>query len=424
MLQEAHGKRTARSFNVRAKRSPDACPPTIHLHFDNKSRLVSQIFIKSNPFLAVFDTGATHSCINLNLVNTLNIPLATSPIKSLKLADCSTISVLGSVTLWFTLNSIVLSHNFLVLQSCLDDIILGANFFKQGKLQFIINADSTLTNDTEAALGTLQEMDVDVTEKTSAEETIIQEFLAEQMPRFENMQGPSSVAVHYISMKHDRPIKQRYSPKNPAMQEIINKEVDALLEENRIEPSKSAYSAPICLTKKPNGDWRLCIDYRLLNEQSIRDAYPLPKINYILDQLRNGKYFSKIDLKQGYWQIPMAANSKHLTAFTVPGRGLFQWNVMPFGLHSAPATFQRALDQVIGPKLEPFAFTYLDDIVLIGKTMEEHLENLKIVFDRLLFGNLRINSNKCAFVKPKIKYLGHVISQQGIHTDGDKVGQS
>jgi len=104
---------------------------------------------------------------------------------------------------------------------------------------------------------------------------------------------------------------------------------------------------------------------------------------------------STLDLKSGYWQIPMASDSKQYTAFTVPGRGLFQWRVMPFGLHSAAATFQRALDSVIGPELDPFVFAYLDDIVVIERDLAEHTRNLQEVFQRLRAANLRINNEKC-----------------------------
>ncbi|XP_037827518.1 uncharacterized protein LOC119615583 [Lucilia sericata] len=117
----------------------------------------------------------------------------------------------------------------------------------------------------------------------------------------------------------------------------------------------------------------------------------------------------------------MASESKPYTAFTVPGRGLFQWRVMPFGLHSAPATFQRALDTIIGPELDEFAFAYLDDIVVLGSDLENHLCNLRVVFDRLVGAKLRINIEKCTFAKKEIRYLGHIISAQGIHTDPEKV---
>lgn len=257
--------------------------------------------------------------------------------------------------------------------------------------------------------------------KENVVEPQVQTLLNNELQRFETIKGPSDVTQHVITMKHTIPLRQRYYPRNPAMQELINHQIDELLQAGKIEPSKSPYSSPIVLVRKKNNEWRLCVDFRQLNEHSIRDAYPIPQINAILEKLKNSKYFSTIDLRNGYWQIPMAEESKIYTAFTVPGRGLFQWRVMPFGLHSASATFQRALDSVIGPELDSFAFAYLDDIIVLGSTIEEHLKNLKTVFDRLIAAKLCINPSKCTFAQKTIRYLGHVIIEDGVHTDPDKV---
>ncbi|BFF95728.1 uncharacterized protein DMAD_13070 [Drosophila madeirensis] len=249
----------------------------------------------------------------------------------------------------------------------------------------------------------------------------VQEFLEEELAKFDGLTGVSNIAEHVIVMRDDRPIKQRYYPRNPAMQGIIHAQVDELLRDGCIEPSKSPHSAPIVLVGKKTGETRMCVDFRQLNARSVPDAYPLPRINSILERLRNAKYISTLDLKSGYWQIPMAKASRECTAFTVPGRGLFQWRVMPFGLHSAPATFQRALDSVIGADMEPHAFAYLDDIIIIGTTLEEHVRNLREVLRRLRQANLRLNRKKCLFLQRRLVYLGHVVSKEGIHTDPEKI---
>jgi len=175
------------------------------------------------------------------------------------------------------------------------------------------------------------------------------------------------------------------------------------------------------LVKKKTGEWRMCVDYRQLNAHLVPDAYPVPRINHILVKLRQARYISTLDLKHGYWQIPMAKDSRQFTAFIVPGRGLYQWKVMPFGLHSASATFQRALNSVIGADMEPFAFAYLDDIIVIGATGEKHLANLGEVFRRLRRATLKVNPKKCAFFKRRLVYLGHVISAEEVQTDPEKV---
>jgi len=169
-----------------------------------------------------------------------------------------------------------------------------------------------------------------------------QSFIDRELALFESLQGVSHVPEHRIVMRDDKPLKQRYYPRNPAMQHVIDTQVDELLRSGAIEPSRSPHSAPIVLVKKKAGDWRMCVDYRQLNAHSVPDAYPVPRINHILEKLRHARYISTLDLKNGYWHIPMARGSRQYTAFTVPGRGLYQWKVMPFGLHSARCIVRRS----------------------------------------------------------------------------------
>jgi len=152
-----------------------------------------------------------------------------------------------------------------------------------------------------------------------------------------------------------------------------------------------------------------------------KDAYPLPQVTATLDKLRGARYLSTLDLKNGYWQVPLAPESRPITAFTVPGKGLMQFRVMPFGLHSAPATFQRLLDGILGPELDPHVLVYLDDIIVTSQTFDEHLCHLAEVFRRLREARLRVNPEKCHFCRTQLHYLGHVVDRQGIRTDPSKV---
>jgi hypothetical protein len=191
--------------------------------------------------------------------------------------------------------------------------------------------------------------------------------------------------------------------------------------EGIIEPSRSAWSSQVVIVKKKDGQHRFCIDFRKVNAVTERDAYPLPHITATLDKLRGAKYLSTLDLKNGYWQVPLTPQSRPITAFTVPGKGLMQFRVMPFGLHSAPATFQRLLDTVLGPELEPHVFVYLDDIIVASPSFDTHLQHLAEVFRRLREANLRLNAEKCHFCRGELRYLGHIINRDGIHTDPAKI---
>lgn len=256
----------------------------------------------------------------------MNIPIMSAGFDSLHLADQSKIPVEGAVNIWFVMNGVVYRHEFLVIKNSIDPIIMGMNFFQQtGRELHIIPRTHCKTSQIEVSsqISSLKMKLKDEINENNIEQHI-QNSLDVELPRFEEIKSPSEVTQHTIVMKHSRPIRQRYYPRNPAMQQIINDQIDELLKEGKIETSKSPYSSPIVLVKKKNNEWRLCVDFRQINENSIRDAYPIPQINSILEKLKNSKYFSTIDLRNGYWQIPMSSESKMYTAFTVPGRGLFQ----------------------------------------------------------------------------------------------------
>lgn len=253
------------------------------------------------------------------------------------------------------------------------------------------------------------------------EKQALEKLIKEEREKSREIKGPTHLVEYKIKLLDPTPIKQRYRPRNPAIQEIINQHVNEMLEQGVIEPSSSPWSSPIVLAKKKDNSYRFCIDYRRLNEVTEKDAYPLPQINATLDKLKGAKYLSTIDLKSGYWQVPLARESKPLTAFTVPGRGLMQFKVLPFGLHSAPAVFQRLVDRVVTPALEEKVFCYLDDIVIISKTFTEHLEMVKEILRRLREAKLSPNWQKCQFGRRELTYLGHQVTEHGIGTDPGKI---
>jgi hypothetical protein len=215
------------------------------------------------------------------------------------------------------------------------------------------------------------------------------------------------------------PIKQRYYPVSPAIQREINRQVDEMLASGVIESSSSSWSNPVLLVPKHDGSKRFVVDFRKVNSVSKVDAYPIPYMSSMLDKLRAGKYVTTLDLEKGYWKVELHPSSKEITAFTIPGRGLFHFNVMPFGLHSAGATFQRLMDRVLGPELEPHCFAYLDDIVVVSQSFDEHLEHVREVFRRLRNAGLRINTEKCCFVKFQLKFLEYIVGGSKLRVDQD-----
>ena len=185
-----------------------------------------------------------------------------------------------------------------------------------------------------------------------------------------------------------------------------------------IEPSNSPFASPIVLVKKPDGSNRFCADFRKVNRVTIFDAEPIPDQEELFTKLSHAKYFSKIDLSKGYWQVPMSEASKELTAFLTPD-GLFQFTVMPFGLVNAPATFSRIMRRVLDG-LEG-TVNYIDDILVYSSTWTEHTSTLRQLFQRLRAAGLTAKPSKCQIAQDKVEFLGHVVGNGQLTPRPEKV---
>ncbi len=192
-----------------------------------------------------------------------------------------------------------------------------------------------------------------------------------------------------------------------------------MLAYNIIRPSMSPYSAPVVLVKKKTGELRFCVDYRKLNAATIRDMYPIPRIEDIFDNFFGARYFTTLDLFSGYWQIKMASADVEKTAFTCEA-GHFEFLRLPFGLCNAPASFQRLMNFVLKPA-EGYALVYLDDIIIYSHDFEDHRKHLRHVCHLLREAGLKIKPGKCEFVKQRIIYLGHIVSPKGISPNPKKI---
>ncbi|CAI7908034.1 unnamed protein product, partial [Closterium sp. NIES-54] len=198
----------------------------------------------------------------------------------------------------------------------------------------------------------------------------------------------------------------------------MKKQIEYLLDRQLIRPSTSPYGAPVLFTPKPDGSLRMCIDYRALNKQTVKNKYPIPRIDDLLDQLRGATVFSKLDLRSGYWQIKMADNSIHKTAFRTR-YGSYEYLVMPFGLCNAPATFQVEMNHILRPLLDECVVVYLDDILIYSKNMKEHMEHLRKVFEIQRKNKFYVKLSKSDFALKKVQFLGHMVSAEGVHVDLD-----
>lgn len=187
-----------------------------------------------------------------------------------------------------------------------------------------------------------------------------------------------------------------------------------------IRPSKSPFGAPILFVKKKDGTMRMCVDYRALNRITVKNSYPLPRVDELFDRLQGARYFSKIDLRSGYHQIRIAPEDVPKTAFRTR-YGHYEFLVLPFGLTNAPATFMHLMHQALRPLLDECALVFLDDILIYSKTLEEHKQHVRRVLDALREQKLYAKESKCEFFKHEVEFLGHIVGREGVRMMEDKV---
>ncbi|CAI5678658.1 unnamed protein product [Oreochromis niloticus] len=232
--------------------------------------------------------------------------------------------------------------------------------------------------------------------------------------------GLAKGVEHHIRMSDSRPFRERSRRLAPADIDDVRRHIQDLLQAGIIKESRSPYASPIVIARKKNGSIRMCIDYRTLNRRTIPDQYTTPRIDDALDCLSGSRWFSVLDLRSGYYQIPMAEEDKEKTAFICP-LGFYQFERMPQGITGAPATFQRLMEKAVGDMNLLQVLVYLDDLIVFGRSLEEHEERLLKVLDRLEEVGLKLSLDKCQFCQPKVKYVGHIVSAEGVAPDPSKV---
>jgi hypothetical protein len=203
---------------------------------------------------------------------------------------------------------------------------------------------------------------------------------------------------------------------------VIGEHIDTMLKDKIIRPSRSPFAAPVCLVRKKDGSLRFCTDFRHLNDVTIKDKYPLPKIDDTFNHLAGMCLFTSLDLLSGFWHIPIKEEDKPITTF-ITSQGLFEYNVVPFGLTNSPPTFQHCMDMVLAGLKWTRCMVYIDDIIIFSKTEDDHFQNLRLVFDRLKEYNLKLKPSKCHFLFNTLPFLGHTITPDGVKTEQRKVSK-
>ncbi|XP_042946134.1 uncharacterized protein LOC122279514 [Carya illinoinensis] len=402
--------------------------------------------------ITLIDTGSTHSFIDPNVARKAKLIVEDTK-QLVKLADGSTHPCLGfGKAAPLQLQSLEVTHSLYLLTLGGCDAVLGLDWLKTlGTIVWNFNdliMSFTLGNDTAILRGI--QLPSRVVEEAEYVETLkgnsakgvwvqflegknseangsipvaVQGILDQFQPVFEEPSGlpPPRSHDHKITLLPGskptcvRPYRYPYYQK-----EEIEKLVVQMLREGIIRGSQSPYSSPVLLVRKADGGWRMCVDYRALNKDTIKDKYPIPNIDELLDELHGAQVFSKLDLHSGYHQIRMNPEDIPKTAFRTH-EGHYEFLVMSFGLTNAPSTFQGLMNQVFRPFLRKFVLVFFDDILVYSKSLQDHLAHLKTVLEVMKTHQFFAKASKCVFGSKEVEYLGHIISSEGVKADPQKI---
>ncbi|MCG7876282.1 MAG: RNase H-like domain-containing protein [Candidatus Thiodiazotropha endolucinida] len=259
----------------------------------------------------------------------------------------------------------------------------------------------------------------------TSQKTRLQQFLVRHQDIFSKNSsdiGHTTLIEHHIDVQNSKPVKKIPYRIPLAKRKVAEQEIEKMVEDGIIEKCpQSAWNAPVVMVTKPDNSIRFCCDFRGLNEVTVKDCQALPRIDDSLDALSGSKWWSCLDMKNGYWQVDIAEENRHLTAFSIPGGEQWQWRKLAFGLCNAPSTFTRLMQMVFSGLLWKVVILYLDDIICHSKTFDEQFTNLEMVFERLRKANLKLNPKKCHLFQKEVTFLGHTINENGVGTSPDKI---
>lgn len=387
-----------------------------------------QITIGKHALTALLDTGASHSFIREDLAPK---PLRPTPHRASRIASTeASLPVTGTTKVTFAINGTSHQANMLVSPSLNADVILGCDWlvrenavcdFRRGCVYYGTQERTTTYWLSRPAEETTATDWADLRHGFAGPHADRFKRLLSEFEELFNPAAPMTTTPatrHEIRLTDPRPVSVRPYRLSPEKKRLLMSQVQEMLRDGVIEPSTSPYSSPAILVRKKDGQHRFCVDFRRVN--AITESLPtsLPVIAEALRDIGTAKVFSTIDLKSGYWQVPMADESKAITAFSTPDGSAYQFRVMPFGLKNAPGTFQRMMTQeVLTGYLRMFVLVYLDDIVVYSSTPEEHLYHLRLVFERLAQYGLRCSLKKCRFGETSLRYLGFLLDEEGNQPD-------
>ncbi|CAL5371561.1 unnamed protein product [Camellia sinensis] len=419
-----------------------------------------KVTLAGTDIAAMVDTGATHNFMSEKVVQTLGLQVtqSASRIKAVNSAAQSVQGMASKVSI--TVGDWTGRVNLMVVPLDDFDVILGNDFFVTAKVALMpylggilisdedkpcfvagcsksdkgkstkrktetlsaIQVHNGLKKGAETYLAALVEIKPDLLVEVPDEVVeVLREFEDVMPPELPKSLPPRRATDHKIELIPGAkpPAKAPYRMSPMELTELRTQLTD-LLDAGLVQPSKAPYGAPVLFQKKQDGSLRMCVDYRALNKVTIKNKYPVPLVADLFDRLCKATYFTKLDLRAGYWQVRVAEGDESKTT-CVTRYGSFEFLVMPFGLTNAPATFCNLMNDVFNDYVDQFVVVYLDDIVIYSESLEDHLSHLRKVFSRLREHQLYVKKEKCEFAQREIKFLGHVICKGHVKMDNRKV---
>lgn len=292
---------------------------------------------------------------------------------------------------------------------------------KDGYTENVRNIGVSFDDNRESSV--MEKFETQLRELPRDQEGVMREIISEFLDVFSKNKfdlGFNCAVEHRIDTGGAAPVACATRRVPVALESKIDDLIEQLLEQKIIQPSESPWNSPIVVVAKKNGDVRMCIDYRKLNSLTRRPIFPIPDAQQICDTLHGSEYFSTIDLSQGYYQIPVADEDVEKTAFSTR-MGHYEFLRMPFGLCSAPATFQQMMHKVLSNHNWEKCLIYIDDVLIFGRSAEEHYQRLRSVLQRIREAGLKLSPEKCVFMQREVEFLGHVIGKDGIKTSDTKI---
>ncbi|GJX41673.1 putative nucleotidyltransferase, ribonuclease H [Tanacetum coccineum] len=380
------------------------------------SNVVTGTFLLNDRYASIlFDTGADRSFVSTTFSSLIDItPTTLDHYYDVELADGKIIRI-NTIIRGCTLN--FLNHpfniNLMPVELGSFDVIIGMDWLS--KYHALIDCAEKIV----PHVATKETKDKSE-EKRLEDVPIVRDFPEVFLEDLLGLPPTRQVEFQIDLMPGAAPVARAPYRLAPSEMKELSEQLQELSDKGFIRPSSSPWGAPVLFVKKKDGSFRMCIDYRELNKLTVKNRYPLPRIDDLFDQLQGSSVYSKIDLRSGYHQLRVREEDIPKTAFRTR-YGHYEFQVMPFGLTNAPAVFMDLMNRVCKPYLDKFVIVFIDDILIYSKNKKEHEEHLKAILELLKKEELYAKFSKCEFWIPKVQFLGHVIDSQGIHVDPAKI---